>query len=309
MNWLVVALVTPFAHAIVNHLDKLLIQRYLKGGEVGSLVLFSALFAVVALPLIGWFAPESFAVSSRDALILIVNGALIVLAYICYFYALNQDETSFVVPLFQLVPVFGFVIGYVVLGEALSPAQLLGSIIVIAGAVILSLQLSNGRIRLKQTVLWLMAASSLLYAVNGVLFKFVAETQQHFWPSVFWDFVGKVIFGLLLFALVGSYRRQFLAVIKENRASILSLNAFNELLALLGEGAFVFAILLAPVVLVQVVNSFQPMFVFMFGLLFTYLARFSPFFLKESVTKRNLIQKVIGIAVMLVGTLILSRYT
>lgn len=303
MNWFLIALITPLAHAAVNHLDKYLIQKYLKGGEVGSLVLFSALFAVVALPFIGWFAPASFMVSGRDAAILIINGALLVLAYICYFYALNQDETSLVVPLFQLVPVFGFVIGYFILGETLSQTQVIGSLIVIAGATILSLRLGSKRITVKQPVLWLMAGSSLLYAVNGVLFKFVAQTQQQFWPSVFWDFAGKVLFGLLLFVCIASYRRQFLAVLRENKASILGLNAVNELLALLGEGALVFAVLLAPVALVQVVGGFQPMFVFLYGVALTLLF---PRVVKESLTRQDILHKAIGIGIIITGTILLS---
>ncbi len=303
MNWFLIALITPLAHAAVNHLDKYLISKYLKGGEVGSLVLFSALFAVVALPFIGWLTPEAFSVSSRDALLLIINGALLVLAYICYFYALNQDEASFVIPLFQLVPVFGFAVGYFVLGETISPRQLLGSALVIAGAVILSLQLNHKRIHFKRSVLWLMAISSLLYAINGVLFKFVAQTQQQFWPSVFWDFAGKVIIGLALFALVGSYRRQFLTVLRENKTSILGLNALNELLALLGEGAAVFAVLLAPVVLVQVVGGLQPLFVFLYGIVLTVLF---PKAVHESLAPRDLGHKILGITTIILGTVILS---
>ena len=114
-----------------------------------------------------------------------------------------------------------------------------------------------------------MLGSSALYAINGILFKFVAETQQRFWPSLFWDFSGKVVFGVLIFLAIKSYRRQFLSVLKDNRLSILSLNALNEILGVVGEGALVFAVLLAPVALVQVVSGFQPAFVFLYGVILT----------------------------------------
>src|SRR3990167_8405434 len=115
--WFFIALIPPLVHASVNHIDKHLISKYLKGGEVGSLVLFSALFAVVALPIIVWMDPAVVSISQNDAVLLMINGGLLVGAYICYFYALNKDEASIVVPLFQLVPLFGFGLGYFFLGE------------------------------------------------------------------------------------------------------------------------------------------------------------------------------------------------
>lgn len=233
MTWFWIALVTPLAHAAVNHIDKHLISKYLKGGEVGSLVLFSALFAVCALPIIALIDHGVFSISTRDVVILMINGGLLVLAYICYFYALEKDEASFVAPLFQIIPVLGFVLGYFILGETITLIESLGSLVVIVGAVILALDVSGVKIGLKKAVFFLMLGSSALYALNGVLFKFVAETQQRFWPSLFWDFLGKVAFGILIFLAVKSYRRQFLAVLKENRFSILAMNSINEVLAIL----------------------------------------------------------------------------
>lgn len=303
MNWFLIALVAPIANAAVNHIDKHLIQKYLKGTQVGSLVLFSALFSVVAMPIVAVINPDVFRISPGDALLLIVNGALLVLAYILYFYALNQDEASFVAPLFQLVPVFGFVLGYFVLGETLSQNELLGSAIVASGMVVLSLRLGARKERVKKWMLWLMVSSSLMYASSGVLFKFVTETQQRFLPSLFWVYFGKVVFGLMLFGLIPSYRRQFLAVLRQNKLSVLGLNFLNEILALIGETAMVLATLLAPVVLVQVVSGFQPAFVLSFGVLFTI---FFPKISQESLAGKDMLQKIVGITLMTIGAIVLS---
>lgn len=301
MNWFIIALITPIAHAAVNHIDKHLISKYLRGGQVGSLVLFSSLFAVIALPFILLIDRNVFAVTGQDAILLMLNGLLLVLAYICYFYALEKDEASFVAPLFQLVPIFGFLLGYFFLGETLNRPQFIGSLIIILGAVILSLDLESFKV--KKAVILLMAGSSILYAVNGVLFKFITEDVQRFWPSLFWDFAGKVVFGILIFLVIKSYRRQFLAVLKENSKKVLGMNALNEVLGVLGEGALVFAVLLAPVALVQVVSGFQPAFVFLFGVILTL---FFPRFGEESLTKKHLLQKIFGIAIIIAGSTMIS---
>ena len=148
-----------------------------------------------------------------------------------------------------------------------------------------------------------MVGSSMLYAINGVLFKFVAVSQQRFWPSLFWDFLGKVIFGLLIFFTITSYRQQFLQTLKENKKKVLALNGLSEILAVVGEGAGAFATLLAPVVLVQVVSGFQPLFVFIYGILLTLLW---PSFAKESLVRKNLVQKMMGITLIIIGAVIIN---
>jgi drug/metabolite transporter (DMT)-like permease len=301
MNWFIIALITPITHAASNHIDKHFISKYFRGGQVGSLVLFSALFAVVGLPIILLIDSNVFSISAQDAALLMFNGFLLVLAYICYFYALEQDEASLVAPLFQLIPIFGFILGYFFLGESLTRMQLIGSFIVILGAVIISLDLDTFKV--KKMVILLMSGSSILYAINAVLFKFVTADLQRFWPSLFWDFAGKVLFGILIFLFIKSYRRQFVNVLKTNGTWVLSLNVFNEVLAVVGEAALVFAAIIAPVALAQVVSGFQPAFVFLFGILLTL---FLPSFGKESLVKKHLVQKVFAIAIIILGSTMLN---
>jgi drug/metabolite transporter (DMT)-like permease len=75
-------------------------------------------------------------VSVGQALLLMANGALLVVAIMFYLYALVDEEASYVAPFFQLIPVFGFIFGYMVLGEVLRGSQLAaGGLIVLGGIV------------------------------------------------------------------------------------------------------------------------------------------------------------------------------
>jgi uncharacterized membrane protein len=303
MNWFLIALVNPIAHALVNHLDKYLISKYLKGGSVGTLVLFSSLFAVVVLPVIYFIHPTVFdSITLSRAVVLMINGALLVTAIICYLYALETDEASFVAPFFQLVPVFGFVFGFAILGEILNFNQLLAAGLIVLGGTLLSLEFAGGRARVKSKLVLLMLASSGLYAVNAVIFKSIA-INQGFLDSLFWDMLGKVIFGIILFSVVKSYREQFVQLLKSNRFSILGLNVINEVLALVGEIALVLAVLAAPVVLVQSVSGLQPAFVLIIGVVLTL---FFPKISKESLEAKHIAQKVIAITIISVGVYLLQ---
>ncbi len=307
MTWFWIALVNPLLHAAVNHFDKFLVSKYFKTDDnkspVGALILYSAIFAVILLPFILLFTSGVFDVIWRDRIILSLSGMLLVLAYIFYFYALDRDEATIVAPLFQMIPIFGFILGYLLLGETLTKMQIIGSVVIIAGSVILALNLIGKRIKFKKSVVLFMAGSSLCYALAGVLFKFVAEFSQNFWPSLFWDFVGKIILGIIIFIFIKSYRQSLLLSIKNNRSMGLLLNSTNEILSLVGEMALMFAALLAPIALVQVVSGFQPLFVFVFGVVLTL---FLPTIGKESLSKASLMQKILGIIVIITGTILIN---
>ena len=302
MQWFFIALINPIAHAFANHIDKYMISRYIKGGAVGALILFSSLFAIIALPIIFFLHPAVFTISAIKILALMANGALLVLAIIFYFYALDLDEASTVTPLFQIVPVFGFIFGYFILGETLSAMQILGALFIIVGGVILSLKISEQKFKLNKKLIVLMIVSSLFYALNGVIFKSIA-INQGFLGSLFWDMSGKLIFGVFIFIFIKSYRKQFIEVIKENRFSVIALGFLTEALATIGEVALVLAVLFAPVALVQSVASLQPLFVFIIGILITL---FFPKFGRESLDKKSILKKIIGIIIITLGIFAIS---
>jgi drug/metabolite transporter (DMT)-like permease len=305
MNWFLIALINPVAHAFANHLDKYILSRYMKGGSVGALILFTTLLAIIILPVIVIVHPQVFdTISVFRAVILMLNGCLLSLAIIFYLYALHTDEASFVAPFFQLVPIFGIGLGYLILNEVLRQQELIGVILIVFGGILLSLELANGPLRFKKKLLLLMVGSSFFYAVNGVVFKSIA-VHQGFLDSLFWDMTGKVLLGLALFALVKPYRHQFINLIKVNRFSIIGFSILTEIIGIIGEIALVLAVLFAPVALVQSVGGLQPLFVFLIGVVITL---FLPRLGQESLQPKLLLQKIAGIVLMTAGVYALGIF-
>ncbi len=298
MNWFLIALINPLAHAVANHFDKYLITRWMKDSPVGVLVIFSSLFAVVVLPVLILIDPNLLAaIDIGRSSILILNGALLAGAILLYLYALELDEASYVVPFFQLIPVFGFLLGYFILGEVLSSNQLWAGALIFIGSTILSIEFIEGRAKVKFRLVYLMLGASFLYAVNGVVFKYFTP-HEGFKVSLFWNMVGMVLFGILLLIVDKKYRRQFLHLLRTHHYNIIGLNIINEIIGLIGEIALMYAILLAPVALVLSVGGLQPLFVFIIGVGITL---FFPRFGKESILFHHLIQKIVAILIILAG--------
>lgn len=302
MTWFLIAIIGSFFYALTNHIDKYLISKYLKGTEVGSLIIFSSIFSFFALPIIYFIRPEVFSVTLIQGSALALTGIMTVIAILLYFYALKGDEATNVVPFYQTIPIFAFILGYIILGETFTYTQTVASMIIILGAIILSLDLGTGRIRFKGKIVILMLTASFLYAASSVIFKLVA-LEEGFWISTFWELAGKVILGVFFLVAIPVYRKHFFNVLKHNKVRVLTLNSINETLAIIADALVGFATLLAPVALVLLAGAFQPVFVLLIGVILTI---FLPQISKESLTKKNMFQKVLAICIIMLGTFLLG---
>lgn len=296
-HWFFIALIAPFLWAIVNHADKYLLSKYFKADGVGPLMIFSTLFGVFVLPVAALIDPALLSISLHDVGILIVAGFCSALFVLMYLHALQDEEASVVVPFWQTIPIFGYILGFIIFRETLSAQQLVAGAAILFGAAILSLDLGES-LKVKWRVAGLMLGSSFVYALYESLFRFVA-LEHSFWASVFWEHVGLVAFGVALLAFFKGYREGFMRILRSNSAPIISLNLGSELLTIVGNLITNYAVLIAPLALVLLVSSYQPVFVLAIGVLLTL---FLPKVSEESLLKRHVFQKVAAIAIIFAGS-------
>jgi len=303
MTWFYIALIPPALWAATNHIDKYLVSKYFKGGGIGALMIFSSIIGLFILPFILIIHPHLL-IQPSIILLIILNGFLYLLATLPYLYALNKDEASVAAPIFQLIPVFSFFLAWFLLKETLTISQILGGVLILAGAIVIAIGLSEKgkKAHLKKGVFLLMLLSSFLYALNFLFFKYFA-IQSTFWTTSFWEYVGFVIFGIILFVFIKPYRLEFINVMRKNRVAVLSINGINEVLNIIGKLSFNFASLLAPITLTWIIDGFQPFFILLFGVLLTV---FFPHISKEKIVGKHMAQKVIAIFIMFVGAYILN---
>lgn len=302
MSWFFIAIIGPFLYALTNHIDKILLERYFKQSGVGTLILFSSLLSVLALPFLLYIDPTVLDISLFHIIALAVLGALNVAVLWFYLLALMNEEASVAIVFYQLVPVFGLILGYIILGEVLTQMQLIAMGIIILGTTIISFEVDNdNKFTLRRQTIAYMTAASLLWALSSVIFKYVA-LEENVWRTLFWEHLMMVVVGIFVFIFASSYRKNFLLALRENSRSILSLNVANESLYMLGNIAFSFAYLLAPIALVLLTQSFQPIFVLIIGIILTV---FFPKISVEKIEAKHLWQKFLAICVTGVGTYIL----
>jgi len=302
MQWFFIALGAPFLWAMVNISDQYLVQKYSTGKRgSGGLVLFSSLIGIFVAVIIGILTSGLFAIPTLDKVLLIITGGITIAWVILYLFTLEIEDVSAVVPWFLTIPIFGYVLGYIFLGETLTLQQLIGSIIVLFGVLLISVDFSRQKRKFKWRPALYMLVACFLIATAGIIFKYVT-VDNNFWVSSFWEYVGLGFFGILIYLFIPKYRNEFILMNQEGGKKIFTLNTASEILTIIGNLLTNYALLLAPVAMVYLVSSFQPAIVLFMTLLAT---KFFPNIAKENLAERILLPKVIAIATMIVGSIIL----
>jgi uncharacterized membrane protein len=309
MSWLVFALSGPVLWAISVHLDKYLVDRFFKDSNVAVLLLFTAWVGLLLLPFIWFFGPSVTAPGAGSIAVIMLSGILYMGAMLFYLRALQTEEASVVAPFFQASPLFGYVLAYLVLGETLSGRQMAGGVLIIVGALIVSLKLGSfgsadapTGSRFKARLALLMLACGFALAVSALIFKIFA-IRTEFWTTTFWMFVGEAVFGAGLLS-VRAYRTQFFTLLRTNTAALLSINASNELINLGGGLGARYALLFAPLSIVQAIGSTTTLFVFLFGVLLSIAV---PRLGREALSGRELAQKGVAAVLVAAGVALVTR--
>ncbi len=300
--WLLFAFSGPVLWAISTHIDKYLVEKYFRRSSVAVLLVFTSLIGIVMLPFIWWYQPQVLDLSSVSIAVIMASGILSIGSMLFYLQALQTEEASAVAPWFQAAPFFGYVLAYLFLGETLSARQMAGCLIIIAGAVLVSLDLSFRFAKIKTRLILLMLVCTFALALSSVIFKFFA-VKNEFWSTTFWAYAGEAIFGAVLLA-VPAYFRQFRALLRTNTGAVLGVNASNELINLGGSLGVRYALLLAPLAIVQAIGSTTTLLVFVFGIVLTLLF---PALGREDMSPGNLLQKGAAAVLITIGVILINQ--
>lgn len=276
IDWASIAILGTIALGLVHITDSYLISRRMPGLRayllpVSVIILLYSIIIFLLFPL-----PEG--IGAWPLTIAIISGLLRSAAFCILLYVLKTEEVSWTSPLFHTYPVFVAIMAVPLLGEVLGYMQWLAIIIVVAGALIISIKRSSGSptIWVGKPFLFLTFAS-LMMAAADVSGKYALEyisSWNIYWISSF------CMAGLfLLFSLRSSVIGKIKSMPWRNPALVMIV--FNETLAMVGIVLIFRAMESGPVSLVSTISSSRPIFVFILALV---VNRFLPGSLMEGRT-------------------------
>lgn len=292
MNFLWLALMASALCAMANLLDRGLVDGKDEGSSVPTLTAIGGFFNLLMAIVLGMWVIPKFGINLAVFGPLFFNSLIYVIAIWLYLTCLKTEDTSRVIPFYQVIPIFGIVIANLIIGELPTGQQLVGILVLVIGGTVLSLK--KGVITGK--LAGLMILSSALLAINDVVFGFFGRGHAVS-ETIFADWCGKAFFGLLAL-FWPSVRRSFIHGIRAKVAILAS----TEVSFALGDGLMDAAKLVMPIAVAQAAFCTQPLFVLVGVLLFA--CRFPS--LKEDFSRKEMVFKAIGIVVMVVGGILLT---
>lgn len=299
---IILTIFASFLWGITNHIDKFMISGIDESGSsIKTLLVFSTLVAGIVLSPI-WLIVCKFSVgiSSISLICVLLSSFIYILATYFYFKALEKNDASIVVVMFQLIPVFSYILALVFFKENLALQQIIGSIIIILSAVLISFDFEEKNNKGKWLALILMTLSSLFYATYFFLFD-IGIRNSSYNSCAFWFQIGFLILGIILIC-IKSYRTTFINAIKNNGKKYFSLNITNEVINLIANLLVNFANVTIPLALANVLNGFQGAFVFILGVVGIKLL---PKYFKENMSRKIVVQKISCILLSIIGLIIM----
>lgn len=294
MLWLSVAIFAYFLLALVFLVDKYLLVGPIPNPRVYAFyigILQALVFLLI--PFVDFLFLGFFYVFLGLA-----SGVFFILALFWFYKGLQVFEPSRIVPAMGgLMPIFTFCLVYAFSGgeQILKNQEFLAFLFLIAGSVLIT----SEKKKISLESLKVAAIAAFFFAVYTVLAKYVYLVQP-FWSGFIWIRAGSLLAGLVSFFLFSDeIKAQFFKKKKSSSAKSTVIFLANQAVGAGGNVLQSWALALAPLVYVSLVNALvglQYVFLLIFAVI---LSLKFPQILKEEVSKETILQKMV--ALLLIG--------
>jgi len=313
MLWFLVAISAYLILAVVFLVDKYLLTGSILNPRVYAFYVGTlGILVLILAPFVGFYIPEK----SQIALSLLA-GAIFVYGLFWFYKTLQLFEPSRAVPAIGgLTPLFTLGLIYLFSWgkEILSFFEILAFIFLISGSVLINLK-KEKLINLKSFKF--SALTALLLSLSFVLIKYVYLAQP-FWNGFIWKSIGGFLMAICFFIFFPEIKKEIfknrvprsgMKVEKNAKRSLTEREKFPKKTTAIfvtnqaaGAGANVlqnWAIALAPLAYVAVINALQGI-QYVFLLILTVLISLKfPQIIKEEISRKIILQKIF--AILLIG--------
>lgn len=290
MSWILFTIAAALLWSGANLIDKHILTDELRDPVFATII--SGASAFVLFTILS-FLFGSFALPFYAVMLSIIAGITYAVGIMIYFFVIQREEVSRVAPLFSTIPIFVLFFAFFI-GEQITRAQLAGVFLIVLGAMLVSARNIKHHFRLSPALFWGLG-SALFLAIRNVLTK-MAAVQGSIWSIMFWVGVGS---GLTALSLVLVHHPHIVKKAKQGVEHLL----VSNVLASTAFVIFTLALALGPVSLTSALAETKPLFVFLAA---TFLSKTRPKFVRERITRADLLQKSVAIILVVVSAFLVT---
>lgn len=281
-------------------IDKVLLRR-----TMHAPIIYTFYVNVLQIAVLLLIPFSSNLVVDKFFILAVLSGWVSVFAVYTFFVSLKENEASVVAPLVGVFnPLFTIILGTLFLQLYLSRMQNIAVVVLIIGTIIITFNLWFSKVKFDRKFLWILI-SGFLYAVSYVLLREAFSGTSFINGLV----VSRVASGFLVLTLLVSPKmRAGLFHLEKERNGITS----KTTLILMGAGQsmgamsgllITFGVSLANPALVNSLFGIQYVTILIVAI---FLSKKHPQLLDEEITRKSIIQKIIGVGVLTLGLYFLT---
>lgn len=297
MSWVGIAILSATVLGVVNIIDSHLLSKRMPSLQA-YLVPAGIIFAIYS-GVLSFIFPLPEGTSIWILLVALASGILRTGAVTIMFYNLTKEEVSRVIPVIYTYPIFVAIMATPLLGESLDYLQWLAIIMVVAGAVMVSVRQSpSGSTTWHIKPFLLLFSASMFFALADLASKYALayiSVWNVFWLGVF------CMSGVFMLVSIRPHIFGQLSNMKQ-RNTALGLVVLSGTLSVVGMILILWAIAKGPVSLVSTIIGSRPAFVVIYALI---LSHVSPMFLEWHPGKGKLALRLTATAMIVSGIAII----
>ena len=298
--WLLVTILAYLFFGLASLGDKLVLAGRPKPNSYTFYVGVFGIFVILFIPFIKFSFPEEPALNW-----IILDAMVRILGMYSMYVALEKFDVSKVIATIGATqPIFIFVLSWIFWGGQTMPfMDILAFIILLTGSIIISI---GKNIKATENYLKITIFSSLMFSLDYIFAKSVFLSMP-FLQGVVWTGIFIFLF-VFVFILTKKSRKEIFAkkivLNKTTEKSFLLAQASGGVANFLQS----FAIYLAPVAFLAIVNSLRGIQYALLFIMTLFLTYFYPKILKEEISRKIIFQKTISIILIAIGLVILVMY-
>lgn len=300
MSWIFIAVLSHSLSGLAFLTDKFLVSK--RSLAPIAYAFYVSILGLSVLVLI----PFGFSIPGSDLILFsLLVGASFLIGNFFFYKSLELGEVSRMAPLIGgFVPVFAFILSYIFLNNRLSLDQIIAFIVLIIGGMVIiwpsRKKISNlEKLNLNKKLI-IALVSAFFFGASFVATKFIFN-ELSFINGLIWTRLATA-FSALLLLFLPFIRRKIFQESKEMKFSTSGILVANKSLSAIGFILFNYAIFLGPVALVNALQGVQYVFLLVFAVI---LSKKLPSFIKEQVNPSTILQKVLGIFLIVFGLFLL----
>ncbi|MFH0979702.1 MAG: EamA family transporter [Candidatus Roizmanbacteria bacterium] len=297
MSWIFYSLLAVNIYSLINLFDKFFLSKKFKSIYSFLLLLNIAYFIFYFLYSIIFWKTYIFNGSFIWAM---ASGLFYFFMWVFWFKALSGGEVSRSSAIFFTQPIFSSILAVIFLGEILNSIKWLAVIAIVIGAIFSSIETKKIKKGFNSAYIFAFLAA-IVSAVGNTISKYAINNLSALTVGAVGYFATLPLY--FIFLKDKQVLNEVRSKLTDKKSTVIMI--FRGLFGYLAICFFMLALGNGPASLVSALNGGQPLMILIYS---TFITIFFPKFIKEEISIKALVYKIISVALIVFGAVVISLF-